>query len=138
QAEDGIRDRNVTGVQTCALPILARRGGPPRIVQVVAPGSQRVMVFGVAGSRVGAGCSAAAPSGGWVPGGSRPGGVRPGGWVPDDPLAGDGLGEDPLGGRVSGVGSAGGGFPVAVAAVDGVPVRGSPAGAGWGADSAGS
>src|SRR5207249_8246790 len=25
QAEDGIRDRNVTGVQTCALPILARR-----------------------------------------------------------------------------------------------------------------
>src|SRR5207249_9622412 len=25
QAEDGIRDRNVTGVQTCALPILAAR-----------------------------------------------------------------------------------------------------------------
>src|SRR5699024_12091848 len=25
QAEDGIRDRNVTGVQTCALPILCRR-----------------------------------------------------------------------------------------------------------------
>src|SRR5207249_6565450 len=25
QAEDGIRDRNVTGVQTCALPIWARR-----------------------------------------------------------------------------------------------------------------
>src|SRR5207249_6296686 len=25
QAEDGIRDRNVTGVQTCALPILACR-----------------------------------------------------------------------------------------------------------------
>src|SRR5699024_12132150 len=24
QAEDGIRDRNVTGVQTCALPILRR------------------------------------------------------------------------------------------------------------------
>src|SRR5699024_11849843 len=24
QAEDGIRDRNVTGVQTCALPILCR------------------------------------------------------------------------------------------------------------------
>src|SRR6266513_5562121 len=24
QAEDGIRDRNVTGVQTCALPIYAR------------------------------------------------------------------------------------------------------------------
>src|SRR5207249_7886420 len=32
QAEDGIRDRNVTGVQTCALPIsiaeLTRRGEP--------------------------------------------------------------------------------------------------------------
>src|SRR5207249_5861915 len=27
QAEDGIRDRNVTGVQTCALPIYERRGG---------------------------------------------------------------------------------------------------------------
>src|SRR5699024_8707297 len=26
QAEDGIRDRNVTGVQTCALPISGRRG----------------------------------------------------------------------------------------------------------------
>src|SRR5437868_11746021 len=26
QAEDGIRDRNVTGVQTCALPILDVRG----------------------------------------------------------------------------------------------------------------
>src|SRR5699024_11854618 len=25
QAEDGIRDRNVTGVQTCALPIFAER-----------------------------------------------------------------------------------------------------------------
>src|SRR5699024_11885948 len=35
QAEDGIRDRNVTGVQTCALPILLPRpsckilGSPP-------------------------------------------------------------------------------------------------------------
>src|SRR5699024_11494888 len=26
QAEDGIRDRNVTGVQTCALPILSGSG----------------------------------------------------------------------------------------------------------------
>src|SRR5699024_11778957 len=26
QAEDGIRDRNVTGVQTCALPILITEG----------------------------------------------------------------------------------------------------------------
>src|SRR5438067_6576841 len=29
QAEDGIRDRNVTGVQTCALPIYRR--GPRRV-----------------------------------------------------------------------------------------------------------
>src|SRR5207249_5618836 len=28
QAEDGIRDRNVTGVQTCALPISLRSRGP--------------------------------------------------------------------------------------------------------------
>src|SRR5699024_11782698 len=34
QAEDGIRDRNVTGVQTCALPISTKRGacGVPRRV----------------------------------------------------------------------------------------------------------
>src|SRR5699024_11866093 len=29
QAEDGIRDRNVTGVQTCALPILMFFKAPP-------------------------------------------------------------------------------------------------------------
>src|SRR6266540_3971462 len=29
QAEDGIRDRDVTGVQTCALPISAREGATP-------------------------------------------------------------------------------------------------------------
>src|SRR5699024_6135789 len=29
EADDGIRDRNVTGVQTCALPILAAWGDPP-------------------------------------------------------------------------------------------------------------
>src|SRR5207249_2829390 len=29
QAEDGIRDRNVTGVQTCALPILGGESGVP-------------------------------------------------------------------------------------------------------------
>src|SRR6266540_5413897 len=35
QAEDGIRDRDVTGVQTCALPISAarRRPGQPGRVQ---------------------------------------------------------------------------------------------------------
>src|SRR5699024_6102428 len=31
QAEDGIRDRNVTGVQTCALPILAILASTKRI-----------------------------------------------------------------------------------------------------------
>src|SRR5207247_6084574 len=38
QAEDGIRDPLVTGVQTCALPILWRddRGAPPRALDVVA------------------------------------------------------------------------------------------------------
>src|SRR5262249_58928811 len=30
QAEDGIRDWSVTGVQTCALPISARNGGRSR------------------------------------------------------------------------------------------------------------
>src|SRR5207249_8761830 len=36
QAEDGIRDRNVTGVQTCALPIFGPvDGDPERLQQVV-------------------------------------------------------------------------------------------------------
>src|SRR5438067_9233842 len=46
QAEDGIRDRNVTGVQTCALPICrwarkreaarqtSRLGGSPRVREI--------------------------------------------------------------------------------------------------------
>src|SRR5437868_11017681 len=34
QAEDGIRDRNVTGVQTCALPISVRRFGQVAISSV--------------------------------------------------------------------------------------------------------
>src|SRR5207249_7832016 len=32
QAEDGIRSRNVTGVQTCALPSFIVLPGPPRLV----------------------------------------------------------------------------------------------------------
>src|SRR5699024_11839904 len=32
QAEDGIRDRNVTGVQTCALPIFTTNGDAPVVV----------------------------------------------------------------------------------------------------------
>src|SRR5699024_12231896 len=34
QAEDGIRDRNVTGVQTCALPILRK---PAEVLAVAVP-----------------------------------------------------------------------------------------------------
>src|SRR5207249_8217287 len=37
QAEDGIRDRNVTGVQTCALPILPRKVGIPLSAEAPAP-----------------------------------------------------------------------------------------------------
>src|SRR5699024_12570274 len=33
QAEDGIRDRNVTGVQTCALPIYSHLPRPTRLNQ---------------------------------------------------------------------------------------------------------
>src|SRR5699024_1190195 len=41
QAEDGIRARNVTGVQTCALPIFAALGpGPAEIVKVAHHGSR--------------------------------------------------------------------------------------------------
>src|SRR5207245_10355322 len=39
QAEDGIRDATVTGVQTCALPIFALRG---EIRDVLAPKRRRV------------------------------------------------------------------------------------------------
>src|SRR5690348_2315064 len=48
QAEDGIRDGRVTGVQTCALPIVAWRGGDrpaagrPGGPQHVAAGRQRL------------------------------------------------------------------------------------------------
>src|SRR6266513_5497513 len=40
QAEDGIRDRNVTGVQTCALPISLRTpsGERARMISVDQPG----------------------------------------------------------------------------------------------------
>src|SRR5438132_261042 len=40
QAEDGIRDHCVTGVQTCALPIL-RRGECPRANQIFLDGVRR-------------------------------------------------------------------------------------------------
>src|SRR5699024_11326356 len=35
QAEDGIRDRNVTGVQTCALPISELGGDPASVLLVL-------------------------------------------------------------------------------------------------------
>src|SRR5699024_12036418 len=38
QAEDGIRDRNVTGVQTCALPISRCRETTPWAVSVIDEG----------------------------------------------------------------------------------------------------
>src|SRR5687767_15926480 len=37
QAEDGIRDKLVTGVQTCALPILAGRNTPMSLLQIRLP-----------------------------------------------------------------------------------------------------
>src|SRR5207249_8368409 len=42
QAEDGIRDRNVTGVQTCALPILG--GIKDKMLAAMRAGIRRVML----------------------------------------------------------------------------------------------
>src|SRR6266516_2026622 len=39
QAEDGIRDRTVTGVQTCALPISLRFTDVPAVFDILAPAS---------------------------------------------------------------------------------------------------
>src|SRR5688500_12296803 len=41
QAEDGIRDYKVTGVQTCALPIYGRRGSIPRLYVHPSPALER-------------------------------------------------------------------------------------------------
>src|SRR5690606_40387829 len=50
QAEDGIRDFHVTGVQTCALPILDRgafrKGKPPRRVPAGSQGRSRSAALG--------------------------------------------------------------------------------------------
>src|SRR2546422_3696331 len=49
QAEDGIRDVAVTGVQTCALPISIaayRAKQPPHIVQVFEVGTQTILSSG--------------------------------------------------------------------------------------------
>src|SRR5438067_664483 len=45
QAEDGIRDRNVTGVQTCALPIFLPGGEHPVRLRLPALG-RRLSQFG--------------------------------------------------------------------------------------------
>src|SRR6266513_5138557 len=42
QAEDGIRDRNVTGVQTCALPILGYRMSMLRELRSDSVGTERL------------------------------------------------------------------------------------------------
>src|SRR5690606_40563529 len=51
QAEDGIRDFHVTGVQTCALPISGRpfwhTGGCPVMIGFVLSSSRRKLVLGV-------------------------------------------------------------------------------------------
>src|SRR5207249_9239059 len=49
QAEDGIRDRNVTGVQTCALPILAavsRIANPVTLARRVMEASRHILLVG--------------------------------------------------------------------------------------------
>src|SRR5699024_11262964 len=48
QAEDGIRDRNVTGVQTCALPISATHVSPAASAARTGSG---VVEFGTRGHR---------------------------------------------------------------------------------------
>src|SRR3989442_7509475 len=42
QAEDGIRDADVTGVQTCALPICERERGPDRALRALRRGRRRI------------------------------------------------------------------------------------------------
>ena len=42
QAEDGIRDHCVTGVQTCALPIYAENVPEPETLELVRPASQGI------------------------------------------------------------------------------------------------
>src|SRR5699024_12054796 len=51
QAEDGIRDRNVTGVQTCALPIL--KGALFRFVDRIDGSLHTAMIFVINGIHLG-------------------------------------------------------------------------------------
>src|SRR5699024_12153809 len=52
QAEDGIRDRNVTGVQTCALPIyyLQSKEDIQSILSGISGGMKEQLVAGLSGS----------------------------------------------------------------------------------------
>src|SRR3989442_10391580 len=48
QAEDGIRDADVTGVQTCALPIFARRSVPfVTVAETVSAASNRAIAVSI-------------------------------------------------------------------------------------------
>src|SRR2546426_5532786 len=49
QAEDGIRDYKVTGVQTCALPILRPARDPERQTYVISTFQERMQQFGFEG-----------------------------------------------------------------------------------------
>src|SRR5207249_9168436 len=63
QAEDGIRDRNVTGVQTCALPISCRLG-LLRLCQGDAVGAEEAFRLAVASGHAEAAAEAATWLGG--------------------------------------------------------------------------
>src|SRR5438067_4630571 len=52
QAEDGIRDRNVTGVQTCALPICSESVLPALFRNPVGGGAEEGRKHGLAANRV--------------------------------------------------------------------------------------
>src|SRR5699024_11743850 len=59
QAEDGIRDRNVTGVQTCALPILASTAASSRSVSSLSGAASPDSPPGASGESSSVGSSAA-------------------------------------------------------------------------------
>src|SRR5690625_5587420 len=66
QAEDGIRDGHVTGVQTCALPILSQREGRAAPRRPRAPFSHRISSVLRRPAVASAAQSTSAPARGWV------------------------------------------------------------------------